>query len=483
MECKVLSPQNLLDKLTPCFKHKNAKVREEFLQTIVNTLNEYGTQNLSVKTFIQPIVDLLSDPTPSVRDAANQTLVEIYKHVGDKLRQDLRKKNVPPNKLASLEQKFDEVKSDNLLLPSATTTAATTGGYGADDPDACLMPRPNRMVMKRSPSARRPIQETMVAQQVSQNGSDSNSAGAVSVAIFEMSFENVPKLTIFGQRDIEEMLKGIIKVIGDKSMDWEKRVDALKRIRSLLLYCPEMKTLFTQYSKDLSIAFLDILKELRSQVIREACITLAYMSRTLTTKMDSFLAYILSDLIMLVANSAKVISSSGIISLKFVLKCSPSPKLIPIITTFLTTSKSKDIRSNLCEVLGQMLEDWPTRALEKNSTLIRDALKKGLADADVDARRYSRRSYWQFRRHFPVLAEQLYQQLDPVTQRGLDKDKDNDDVDNGPDSGCMTASLRGSSSSLNSMPGVPRKMTSGIRTPMASPSGKFLISRFQATVR
>lgn len=40
MECRVLSPQLLLDKLTPCFKHKNAKVREEFLQTIVNTLNE-----------------------------------------------------------------------------------------------------------------------------------------------------------------------------------------------------------------------------------------------------------------------------------------------------------------------------------------------------------------------------------------------------------------------------------------------------------
>lgn len=40
MESRVLLPQTLLDKLTPCFKHKNAKVREEFLQTIVNTLNE-----------------------------------------------------------------------------------------------------------------------------------------------------------------------------------------------------------------------------------------------------------------------------------------------------------------------------------------------------------------------------------------------------------------------------------------------------------
>lgn len=188
---------------------------------------------MSVKTYIQPIVELLSDPTPSVRDAANQALVEVYKHVGDKLRQDLRKKNVPPNKLAVLEQKFDEVKSDNLLLPSAVTAAAapSSNAYGStDDPDACLMPRPNRVIMKRSPSARRPIVETMTATSISQNGSDANSAGAVSVAVFEMSFENVPKLTIFSQRDIDDNVKNIIKIIGDKSMDWEKRVDAVSKL-------------------------------------------------------------------------------------------------------------------------------------------------------------------------------------------------------------------------------------------------------------
>lgn len=39
LESHVLQPQTLLDKLTPCFKHKNAKIREEFLYTIVETLN------------------------------------------------------------------------------------------------------------------------------------------------------------------------------------------------------------------------------------------------------------------------------------------------------------------------------------------------------------------------------------------------------------------------------------------------------------
>lgn len=43
----------------------------------------FGTQGLSLKSFIQPIVNLLGDPSGPVRDAAIQTLVEVYKHVGE----------------------------------------------------------------------------------------------------------------------------------------------------------------------------------------------------------------------------------------------------------------------------------------------------------------------------------------------------------------------------------------------------------------
>lgn len=43
----------------------------------------HGTQVLSLKAFIQPIVNLLGDPSGPVRDAAIQTLVEVYKHVGE----------------------------------------------------------------------------------------------------------------------------------------------------------------------------------------------------------------------------------------------------------------------------------------------------------------------------------------------------------------------------------------------------------------
>lgn len=59
----------------------------------------YGATSLVVSKFIPAIVDLLSDPTAGVRDAAFSTLVEIYKHIGERVRVDLQKKHqVPPAK-------------------------------------------------------------------------------------------------------------------------------------------------------------------------------------------------------------------------------------------------------------------------------------------------------------------------------------------------------------------------------------------------
>uniref|UniRef100_A0A336M1C0 CSON009687 protein n=1 Tax=Culicoides sonorensis TaxID=179676 RepID=A0A336M1C0_CULSO len=414
LECKVLTPQTLIDKIsTNCFKHKNAKVREEFLQTIVNTLNEYGTQALVVKSYIPPIVLLLGDPHVSVRECALQTLVDIYKHVGDKLRADLKKRDVPPAKMASLEQKFDEARQDGLLLPSAFTNT-----FANDEADNVAMPRPTKLV-KRTVSAT-PARKFGESAQTPSNVE----AGAVSVEVFEASFEQVPVLNIFTQRDMDEHMKQINLIVGDKTQHWEKRVEALKKLRTMLMMNVQTNPNFPQQLKDLSISFLDILKELRSQVIREACITLAYMSKVLKNKLDQFCIYILQELINLIQNSAKVISSAGLIALEYIVRYTHAPKLVPIITSNLMQSKSKDIRSALSKILMLLFEEWPTRTLEKSSTLLRDALKKGISDADSDARRYSRIAFWGFRRHFPDLADNLFGNLDPSTQRSVDKERD-----------------------------------------------------------
>ena len=60
------------------------------------------------------------------------------------------------------------------------------------------------------------------------------------------------------------------------------------------------------------------------------------------------------------------------------------------------------------------------------------------------------RNFWGFKRHFPDLADQIYSCVDPSVQKALDRERDLIGT-NG--TGSMSASLRGSNSSLNSMPG------------------------------
>lgn len=354
------------------------------------------------------------------------------------MRSDLRKKEVPAAKMFVLEQKFDEAKSEGLLLPTAMSTAVSN----IDDVDNVGQAKSTTRLVKRTTSAnvRKPQSLDVI----------SGDAGAVTVEIFEAAFEVVPQLTIFNQRDMEEHLKSINTIIGNRNIDWDKRIDALKKFRSLLILQVHNLPMFFPYLRDdFSIAFLDILKELRSQVIREACITIAYMCKIVKNKLDVFCVQIFHELINLIQNSAKVISSASIIALKYVIKYTHAPKLIPIMTQNLMQSKSKDIRSTLCELMFTLLEEWQTKTLEKFSVNLKEALKKGLQDADSIARKHSRKNYWEFRKHFPDLAENLYASLDTSTQKAIDRERSGASS-NGTNS--MSVSLRGSNSSLNSIP-------------------------------
>lgn len=83
---KLLASAILTLKAQIWFEMANYRLQISFGTThyiLVNFfLCSHGTQVLSLKPFIQPMVNLLGDPSGPVRDAAIQTLIEVYKHVG-----------------------------------------------------------------------------------------------------------------------------------------------------------------------------------------------------------------------------------------------------------------------------------------------------------------------------------------------------------------------------------------------------------------
>ena len=93
-------------------------------------------------------------------------------------------------------------------------------------------------------------------------------------------------------------------------------------------------------------------------------------------------------------------------------------RFVPIICQQ-STSKSKEIRRHICDVLDIMLHTWPTHTLEKHVAIIQEAIKKGISDADPDARTFARKAYWGFAEHFKDQAESLMSGLDPTYKRLL----------------------------------------------------------------
>ncbi|XP_060637715.2 CLIP-associating protein 2 isoform X38 [Anolis sagrei] len=243
-------------------------------------------------------------------------------------------------------------------------------------------------------------------------------AGAVDEDDFIKAFTDVPTVQIYSARELEETLNKIREILSDDKHDWDQRANALKKVRSLLVAGAAQYDCFFQHLRLLDGAFKLSAKDLRSQVVREACITVAHLSTVLGNKFDHGAEAIVPTLFNLVPNSAKVMATSGCAAIRFIIRHTHVPRLIPLITSN-CTSKSVAVRRRSFEFLDLLLQEWQTHSLERHAAVLVETIKKGVHDADAEARVEARKTYLGLRSHFPGEAEVLYNSLEPSYQRSL----------------------------------------------------------------
>uniref|UniRef100_A0A8C1PFF3 Cytoplasmic linker associated protein 1 n=1 Tax=Cyprinus carpio TaxID=7962 RepID=A0A8C1PFF3_CYPCA len=321
------NPQYVWDRMLSGFRHKNIRSREAVCFCLIATLNVYGAQGLTLSKIVPHICHLLGDPASQVRDGAMNCLVEIYRHVGERVRVDLGKKGLPQSRLNVIFSRFDEVqRSGNMILSSGE--------------------------------------------------SESSGAGAVDEEDFIHAFEDVPAVQIYSPRELEDSMNKIREILSDDKHDWEQRVAALKKVRSLLLAGASDYDVFLQQLRQLEGPLKLSAKDLRSQVVREACITLGRflkMAKDSAAGIESFVCL-------------------------FPLQHTHYPRLIPIMTSN-CTSKSVAVRRHIAVLI--------------------ETIKKGVHDADSEARSVARKCYWGFHAHFSKEAELLFQALELTYQKAL----------------------------------------------------------------
>ncbi|KAM6087110.1 CLIP-associating protein 2 isoform 9-T9 [Chlamydotis macqueenii] len=413
-------PMYIWERLAAGFKHKNYRSREGVCLCLIATLNIYGAQPLILSKLVPHLCTAFGDSNSQVRDAAILAIVEVYRHVGEKVRIDLTKRGIPPGRLQTIFAKFDEVRnSGNMILSSITDKSF-------DDEESVDGNRPSSAASAfKVPAPKKPGNPSNSARKPGSAGgpkvggsSKEGGAGAVDEDDFIKAFTDVPTVQIYSSRELEETLNKIREILSDDKHDWDQRTNALKKVRSLLVAGAAQYDGFFQHLRLLDGAFKLSAKDLRSQVVREACITVAHLSTVLGNKFDHGAEAIVPTLFNLVPNSAKVMATSGCAAIRFIIRHTHVPRLIPLITSN-CTSKSVAVRRRSFEFLDLLLQEWQTHSLERHAAVLVETIKKGIHDADAEARVEARKAYLGLRNHFPSEAETLYNSLEPPYQRSL----------------------------------------------------------------
>ncbi|XP_042330290.1 CLIP-associating protein 2 isoform X8 [Sceloporus undulatus] len=413
-------PMFIWERLAAGFKHKNYRSREGVCLCLVATLNVYGAQSLILSKLVPHLCILTGDSNSQVRDAAILAIVEIYRHVGEKVRADLNKRGLPSARLQSIFIKFDEVRNSGNMISSYLIDKSF------DDEESVDGNRPSSAAsVFKVPAPKKPGNPPNSSRKPGSAGgpkvggtAKEGGAGAVDEDDFIKAFTDVPTVQIYSSRELEETLNKIREILSDDKHDWDQRASALKKVRSLLVAGAAQYDCFFQHLRLLDGAFKLSAKDLRSQVVREACITVAHLSTVLGNKFDHGAEAIVPTLFNLVPNSAKVMATSGCAAIRFIIRHTHVPRLIPLITSN-CTSKSVAVRRRSFEFLDLLLQEWQTHSLERHAAVLVETIKKGIHDADAEARVEARKTYLGLRNHFPGEAEALYNNLEPSYQRSL----------------------------------------------------------------
>ncbi|XP_069862639.1 CLIP-associating protein 2 isoform X29 [Dipodomys merriami] len=417
---EVSTPASIWEQLASGFKHKNFRSREGVCLCLIETLNNFGAQSLLINKLVPHLCVLFGDCNSQVRSAALSAIVEIYRHVGEKLRIDLYKRGIPPARLEIIFAKFDEVQNSGSMILSICKDKSF------DDEESVDGNRPSSAASAfKVPAPKTPGNPVNSARKPGSAGgpkvggtSKEGGAGAVDEDDFIKAFTDVPSIQIYSSRELEETLNKIREILSDDKHDWDQRANALKKIRSLLVAGAAQYDCFFQHLRLLDGALKLSAKDLRSQVVREACITVAHLSTVLGNKFDHGAEAIVPTLFNLVPNSAKVMATSGCAAIRFIIRHTHVPRLIPLITSN-CTSKSVPVRRRSFEFLDLLLQEWQTHSLERHAAVLVETIKKGIHDADAEARVEARKTYMGLRNHFPGEAETLYNSLEPSYQKSL----------------------------------------------------------------
>uniref|UniRef100_A0AC34RIC2 CLASP N-terminal domain-containing protein n=1 Tax=Panagrolaimus sp. JU765 TaxID=591449 RepID=A0AC34RIC2_9BILA len=243
--------------------------------------------------------------------------------------------------------------------------------------------------------------------------------GALTEADFNKAFEDTKPTQVKTTKEFLAKLEECNKTLLNASVDWNRKSVTLSQLRGLLKAdIPNPVNLMIENGSLWERCLVEGMKELRSTLSRDYCITVAYFAKCMGANFFKQTNLLLENLMNLSQNSARIMSSSAIMAAEFIAKYVQNPKLVNAVSAF-TTSKAVAIRRNVVTMCKQILVYWSSDLIESQNVtkILMEIVKSGCCDADLQCRQLAKEAYFSLAEKFPDQANIVYESLDPQKQK------------------------------------------------------------------
>ncbi len=233
---------------------------------------------------------LLSDAHPAVRKASIACIAALHAAQPAETRSQLSRMDISAKQRAAID----------------ATLGGSGGGGASSSPEAARKPKVRALKKRRRG---KPFQQARAKKQ------PSNSEGGAVASAFTTALAraNFTAEAVYSERDLERAFVEIIEALSKdpKTSDWRQRIAALRRIGSLVAADAHTLDKFNALLRRAKDVLIKQLEDLRSSVVKAACVTLAFVSQRAGGSLEPLMEFLLPVLTRLTCVTIQVISESA----------------------------------------------------------------------------------------------------------------------------------------------------------------------------
>jgi CLIP-associating protein 1/2 len=393
---EVSSPTIIVERAgSYAWMHKSWRVREEFARTVTSAIGLFASTELPLqRAILPPILQMLNDPNPGVREAAITCIEEMYTQIGPQFREELQRHHLPPSMVKDINAKLERIE------PKNRSPDGLSSKYAANDNKTPTL-NPKRSSPKAKTSSR----------EVSLFGGDS-----------DVTEKPVEPIKVYSEKELMREFEKIGATLVPEK-DWSVRISAMQRVEGLIVGGAADYPCFRGLIKQLVNPLSTQLADRRSTIVKQACHLLCFLSKELLGDFESCAEMFIPVLFKLVVITVLVIAESADNCIKTMLRNCKVARSLSRIADCAKTDRNSVLRARCCEYSVLILEYWADAPeIQRSADLYEDLIRCCVADAMSEVRSTARACYRMFAKTWPERSRRLFLSFDPVIQRIINEE-------------------------------------------------------------